>query len=51
MIHVNEASTRDYHLEVDTIGHEAKTPTCVLAHVIRQTAFSGVTSEPYVMIW
>ena len=50
MIHVTEASTRDYHLEVDTISHEAKTPACASAHVISQTAFSGVTSEPYVMI-
>jgi len=24
LIHVSEASTRDYHLEVGTIGHKAK---------------------------
>jgi hypothetical protein len=45
-----EASTRDYHSEVDTIGHEAKHLLAYQTHVISQTAFSGVTSEPYVMI-
>jgi hypothetical protein len=33
--------------------HESrsKTPSSGAKHVISQTAFGGVTSEPYVMIW
>ena len=51
MIHVIAASTLDYHSEVDTIGHWSKTPSCGTRHGISWTALSGVTSEPYVMIW
>jgi hypothetical protein len=51
MIHVIQiVSTRDYHSEVDTISHKAKQLLAERKHVIRQMAFSGVTSEPYVMI-
>ena len=51
IIHVIQiASTRDYHSEVDTISHEAKHLLAKRKHVISQTAFSGVTSEPHVMI-
>ena len=49
MIHVIQASTLDYHSEVDTISHWSKTPSCEWRHVISQTALSGVTSEPHVM--
>ena len=50
MIHGTEASTRGYHLKVDTIGHDAKHLLAYQLMLISQTAFSGVTSEPYVII-
>jgi hypothetical protein len=51
MIHVIQtASTHDYHSEVDTISHEAKQLLAKRKHDISQMAFSGVTSEPHVMI-
>jgi hypothetical protein len=50
MIHVIPASTRDYHSEVDTIGHDAKHLLAQGNIMVSQTALSGVTSEPYVMI-
>jgi hypothetical protein len=51
MIHVIQiASTRDYHSEVGTISHEAKQILAKTKHDMSQTAFSGATSEPHVMI-
>jgi hypothetical protein len=51
MIHVIQtASTRDYNSEVDTFSHEAQHLLVKRIHDISQTAFSGVTSEPHVMI-
>jgi len=48
---MTEASTHDYHLEVDTIGHEAKHLLAYQHMWVSQMAFSGVSSEPYVIIW
>jgi hypothetical protein len=50
MIHVISASTSDYHSEVDTIGHDAKHLLAKRDMLVSQMAFSGVTSEPYVII-
>jgi len=51
MIHVIQiASTRDYHSEVDTLVTKQNTFQRKEYMIVSQTACSGVTSQPYVMI-